>query len=891
MDLKDKEESLSQSQKMITLLKDEYSKVIKQYKELEDYNQELEKKENDNKKIFDNFKKAHLIYEKIEKQNELLKLELEKTRKELSTYKGNYNMKSSEFNRVEKDSINKELIIKDLKNEGNKFITMIKDREAIIENYSQKILELNHIIEQKDEQLKVMINFSKEINKENKSNVQELTKQAVKTIKIFYNTINNNKNGENENFLVPIKNINNKNDKYFLDNFNENIKENNCSFFLKDAINQKLFIPEGDSFINKDFLITNNFKTELLKNELFASYIREFNFVIFLKNIITQINGDEIPTQSKLSLNELVNRISIFKKSFDDMYKEREKYKSDNEILKNRVKDITLYIIKLKNDVKEKGKKMNEKLLMLDKAYNNYMNNLNKKNENDRKQYENNINELNNEISKLRIENDRINNVNLNLEHTLRERDNIISKLNEQNDNLSKRLNNLRLNPNMKNNGLYTINASSPNYKEDFNINQKVPKINDMLIYSKDKNQTIDYDINNKSKFQNDEMLPLNDDKRLNNINELHQNSIDSNDYHSFSKDCVKCMERESKISDYLNEIPEDKYYFITKSNLEIPQIMNKLFQKFLNIMGKINITKENFAKISQDKKLKVSQLVDILSQVEKLFQNLVNSIDKVNKTIIQNTNDIMPIFNFISNIAYDGNYDLSKTKSINPYESLNNILDNPNENINYNKPIIANNNINNNNFENINNLIPNLIQYFDINPKIFSSSELMKYYSIYENHNILEVLNIFKANCYELKQNLDNIQLTYDTESNYDSSDNKWGKNSAMGSENEINTYKIVNQKIMMLKKFEFDYSILMELIKNYLVAFEMIFRILKSEKNSYNNNINIGEEINELYNIFEDLVFYKIDEMNDDVIFNRRFLTKLLHNHKEYLLIFYDL
>ena len=870
MDLKDKEESLSQSQKMITLLKDEYSKVIKQYKELEDYNQELEKKENDNKKIFDNFKKAHLIYEKIEKQNELLKLELEKTRKELSTYKGNYNMKSTEFNRVEKDSINKELIIKDLKNEGNKFITMIKDREAIIENYSQKILELNHIIEQKDEQLKVMINFSKEINKENKSNVQELTKQAVKTIKIFYNTINN-KNGENENFLVPIKNINNKNDKYFLDNFNENIKENNCSFFLKDAINQKLFIPEGDSFINKDFLITNNFKTELLKNELFASYIREFNFVIFLKNIITQINGDEIPTQSKLSLNELVNRISIFKKSFDDMYKEREKYKSDNEILKNRVKDITLYIIKLKNDVKEKGKKMNEKLLMLDKAYNNYMNNLNKKNENDRKQYENNINELNNEISKLRIENDRINNVNLNLEHTLRERDNIISKLNEQNDNLSKRLNNLRLNPNMKNNGLYTINASSPNYKEDFNINQKVPKINDMLIYSKDKNQTIDYDINNKSKFQNDEMLPLNDDKRLNNINELHQNSIDSNDYHSFSKDCIKCMERESKISDYLNEIPEDKYYFITKSNLEIPQIMNKLFQKFLNIMGKINITKENFAKISQDKKLKVSQLVDILSQVEKLFQNLVNSIDKVNKNIIQNTNDIMPIFNFISNIAYDGNYDLSKTKSINPYESLNNILDNPNENINYNKPIIANNNINNNNFENINNLIPNLIQYFDINPKIFSSSELMKYYSIYENHNILEVLNIFKANCYELKQNLDNIQLTYDTESNYDSSDNKWGKNSAMGSENEINTYKIVNQKIMMLKKFEFDYSILMELIKNYLV--------------------NIGEEINELYNIFEDLVFYKIDEMNDDVIFNRRFLTKLLHNHKEYLLIFYDL
>ena len=316
---------------------------------------------------------------------------------------------------------------------------------------------------------------------------------------------------------------------------------------------------------------------------------------------------------------------------------------------------------------------------------------------------------------------------------------------------------------------------------------------------------------------------------------------------------------------------------------------MNKLFKKFLNIIGKLNITKENFSKISQDKKLKVSQLVDILNQIEKLFQNFLSNLDKVNKNIIQNSNDIMPIFNFVSNIAYEDDYDLDKTKSINPYESLNNILDNLNENINYNNPIDAINN--NNNFDNNNLQITNLMQFFDINPKIFSSSELMKYYSIYENHNINEVLNIFKSNCHELKKNLDNIQLTYDTESNYDSSDNKWGKNSAMGSENEINTYKIVNQKIMMLKKFEFDYSILMELIKNYLVAFEMIFRILKSEKNSYNNNINIGEEINELYNIFEDLVFYKIDEMNDDVIFNRRFLTKLLHNHKEYLLIFYDL
>ncbi len=865
---------------MITLLKDEYSKVVKQYKELEEYNQELEKKENDNKKIFDNFKKAHLVYEKIEKQNELLKLELEKTRKELSTYKGNYTLKSSEFNKVEKDSINKELIIKDLKIEGNKFITMIKERETIIENYSKKILELNKIIEQKDEQLKLMINFSKEINKENKTNVQELTKQAVKTIKIFYNTINNSKNDEKENYFIQIKNLSNKNDKNFLDNLNENIKENSCSFYLKDAIVQKLFIPEGTSLINKEFFISNNLKTELLKNELFSSYIREFCFVDFLKDIIMKIFGEEIPTQSKLSLYELVNRISKFKKNFDDLYQEREKYKGDNEILKNRIKDITLYIIKLKNDVKEKGKKMNEKLLMLDKSYNAYFNNINEQNEKDKIQYENKIEELNKEISNLRIENDRINNINLNFEHTLRERDNIISKLNEQNDNLTKRLNNLRLNPNIKNNNeLYLINSSNQKFNED--LNKNIPKIND-IYYNKELNQTIDNESKNlnKNKVINIDKLPLEDNKNFVNIGNSNKIS---------SKECLKCKEKESKISNYIKEISEEKYYFITKSNLEIPQIMNKLFNKFLNIIGKLNITKENFSKISQDKKLKVSQLVDILNQIEKLFQNLLNNLDKVNKNIIQNSNDIMPIFNFVSNIAYEDNYDLDKTKSINPYESLNNILDNLNENINYNNPIDAINNNNNNNLENNNLQIPNLIQFFDINPKIFSSSELMKYYSIYENHTIIEVLNIFKSNCHELKKNLDNIQLAYDTESNYESSDNKWVKNSSIGWQNEINTYKIVNEKIMSLKKFEFDYSIIMELIKNYLVAFEMMFRVIQSEKNF--NNINISQEINELYNVFEDLIFYKIDEMGDDIIFNRRFLTKLLHNHKEYLLIFYDL
>ena len=63
------------------------------------------------------------------------------------------------------------------------------------------------IILRKDDQLKLMVNFSKEINKEYKSNVAELTKQAVKTIKVFYNTLNNNaKNTIDNGYRVEFKN-------------------------------------------------------------------------------------------------------------------------------------------------------------------------------------------------------------------------------------------------------------------------------------------------------------------------------------------------------------------------------------------------------------------------------------------------------------------------------------------------------------------------------------------------------------------------------------------------------------------------------------------------------------------------------------------------------------
>ena len=46
----------------------------------------------------------------------------------------------------------------------------------------------------------------------------------------------------------------------------------------------------NNNIISKEFLMDMNFKTELLKSELFASLLRESKFVNFLKDLLNKMN-------------------------------------------------------------------------------------------------------------------------------------------------------------------------------------------------------------------------------------------------------------------------------------------------------------------------------------------------------------------------------------------------------------------------------------------------------------------------------------------------------------------------------------------------------------------------------------------------------------------------
>ncbi len=206
-DLKEKDNSIEESHKIITKLKDEYSKIIKEYQNLERINKELNKENDINKKAVEAARKNNELINKLKEKNEELNDEANRLRKDNALMKSKIINNNNISSKKEQDIKDKELIINDLKERSDNWVNLIKEREQLINEQSSKIKELSEIIDRKDEQLKLMVNFSKEINKENKSNVQELTKQAVKTIKVFYNTLNNSPhNNFDSGYKIECKN-------------------------------------------------------------------------------------------------------------------------------------------------------------------------------------------------------------------------------------------------------------------------------------------------------------------------------------------------------------------------------------------------------------------------------------------------------------------------------------------------------------------------------------------------------------------------------------------------------------------------------------------------------------------------------------------------------------
>ena len=862
-DLKDKENSIEESHKIITKLKDEYSKLIKEYQNLEQINNDLISENELNKKAIEGSKKANELISKLQKQINDLINETNMLKKENLSMKSKIISNNNTTNKKEQDLKDKELIITDLKEKADNWVTMIKDREQLINEQSKKIRELNEIILRKDEQLKLMVNFSKEINKENKSNVAELTKQAVKTIKVFYNTLNNNaRNTIDNGYRVEFKNSNTT-----FQDFETIVKNKRSSFSLEDAVQGMMYIPTDLKSISKEFLMDMNFKTELIKSELYASLIRESHIVNFLEEIFSKLN-----IKDSENIKNISAKVIQLIKNFDNVVNENNKLKSMNRILAQDKKNSDLFLKKFKDEVKNTMNKLREKYAYLTSNIDNKVQNIKNSNIIIKEKAKKDNDKLIGEIVGLRNENNKLRNDIEELKKLL--------ETQKENEKLFRALEEKDLLNNERNNSIKSENKIPWN-----TVNQTVPVNSFNYIQTNNipkfkTNLEMDSNINNiKNDFNNYNMHNNNDLYNSTEKNYIIEEDDISNNFNNDSnsnKYDVKKINDESK-----------SYNDTNRKNKNINKKYHKKKKEINNLKEQIDRVKDEINNImlnSDNPNFNLSE--NFLSSPQKEINN------KTNNNININNNDIKSKTYSINNNNHNREVEI-KNKKIEELEKLLNNEKNKSKDLeneiislkqyieNLNNDLVQLQNNNNNNPEPIinNNIFtPKFFikMFYNINQKIFSSSELKKYYKIYNIQNINSIFEIFGKTCECLKRQIYETHFEIDTV-NTDMEDNYINsRNVAIDS-----SYRLVNERILKLKKLEFDFINLSEFVKNYLVSQEIIVKIIFSS----DDNVIQFEPIEKLFKLFEDCLNFKIDEMNDNVIFHRKLLIKMLKNQKNCL------
>lgn len=826
-DLRDKENSIEESHKIITKLKDEYSKLIKEYQNLEQINNDLISENELNKKSAEGFKRANETISKLQKQTNDLINENNALKKENNAMKNKLISNNSSSNKKEQDLKDKELIITDLKEKADNWVLMIKDRENLINEQSKKIKELNEIILRKDDQLKLMVNFSKEINKENKSNVAELTKQAVKTIKVFYNTLNNSgKNNIDSGYRVEFKNT-----ATTFENFEPTLKNKKTCFLLEDATQGMMYIPNDLKSISKEFLMDMNFKTELIKSELYSSLIREAQFIKFLDEIFSKLNIKDTENIKNIS-----KKVIELTSNFGNILKENNKLKSENRILLQNQKNSDLFLKKFKENVSNNMNKLKEKYSYLTNNIDNKVQNIKNNNiivkEKARKDGE-----------KLKAENLVLKQDNQKLREDIDELRRLF-ETQKDNDKIYKSLE--------KNEPLYkSNNFEETNKRMPWNtMIQNIPEISFNYIHS---NNTInrfprtDLDMNlintiNKDNDKNDIDIGRYKERKTQKYNRNNDNDNNQNynkKYHKKKKEINNLKNEIDRVKDEINNIMlnsdnpnfniSDNYLSIPEkeNNTDLNNNINDIKMKTYTIQNSDINNHSNYSGLNK----KVSDLQKMLS-IEK---NKNSKLEKENISLKQYINNLID--------------DIEKLKMNKKRNIINNNVFTP-------KFFIK--------------------MFYNINPKVFSSSELKKYYKIYNTQDIETIFEIFSKTCQCLKRQIYETNFEVET-ANTDMEDNYMNmKNVVIDS-----SYRLVNERIMKLKKLEFDFINLSEFVKNYLVSQEIMVKIIFNS----DNNIIQFEPIERLFNLFEDCLNFKIDEMNDNVIFQRKLLIKILKNQKNCL------
>ena len=176
---------------------------------------------------------------------------------------------------------------------------------------------------------------------------------------------------------------------------------------------------------------------------------------------------------------------------------------------------------------------------------------------------------------------------------------------------------------------------------------------------------------------------------------------------------------------------------------------------------------------------------------------------------------------------------------------------------------------------------------FFKINNDIFNISELNTYKESYNLTNINNIYLNFEQICNQLKNKIDEINLKIGKSLHLSKSNTFDKSNLRTDRKDYIDTsFKYFNEKIINLKKLEFEFINMSDYIKNYLISQEATIQIMYNMGKKYIK----FEAIEKLFNLFEDSLSYRIDEMNENIKFNRKLLIKLFKNQINCLFLSFE-
>ena len=743
-------------------------------------------------------------------------------------------------------------------------------------------------------------------------------------------------NFENLEQLKTIQNLTQENSelKEALADLEKDLKEKDQSIEESRKIINKL--KDEYSKVIKEFELMEKSYNELL-DELNQKTIEisEAKKTQSMMNVLINKNKPELSIDDKKLLykQNLINKKKILSCGNIKQKNEKSKLKDMNEIIGD-LKNKNLIYIKI---IKEKDSIIEKQIIKI-KELNDFINEMNEKNKISENNYENIFDKKNASLSLVNLLNDNENisdnlkdkipeeiSINMNLkndlikselfsslireyhfknflkkifdkinisklihiyQYSIENKNNYISIIKENhllkktNRILFKNLLELKEQININNKIVKTkcINLIE-NINTNSNISNKIKKINEIKI--KNKNSNI---FNNKELFKIKENT-INSQRVLNTLPNFEENN-----FNEFKMDKTNIIQNDSinnykKINNNLINTSSNRYKkrILKCKNIEADIILknNSLEFDTNKIEGNLIQDKFNSTNVSllNNKNSKNNANKNNIFKLHKEYNNIISK--SVAQSNINDPQDEIPKNNI--NFFKISNANISK-KNL-PKKNQNEIIQKEKENKNI-KIETKKNLILHNTFFTCDFFI-NMI--YKTNEGIFMKEELDKYNQIYNLTSYENIYLTFKKTCNELKIMTDEMNLKINKSHNINSSNilNE-PKIDYDDKQKDIldGSFKVFNERILKLKKLEFEFINMNEYIKSYLISQETTIRLMYKEGK---RNVKF-EPIDKLFNLFEDCLSYRINEMNENIKFNRKLLIKLFKNQINCLFLSFE-